>query len=359
MGTSSQSLSSLLSSWLLWRKCQDSMGLVLPLLGVSSLRKLDLRNCNLLDGGLPSDIGCLPSLKILDLSRNNFVRLPDICRLSQLEILRLIGCKWLEALPELPSNMKYLFAENCRSLKGLASSKYLSLRHINLINCLKLLKNQRSKDIAYILMRQGLGYNHCRFGIVVPGGEIPEWFSYQNSGGELFMQLPADWYVKNFRGLAMCFVFEFMTASFIEVNLKLGAPDGMKLGKSIYIAFHHTKFKISSEHVWLGYVSAEFFNDLTQPEDCCLLELCIRKEWFDGGKLGIKNCAARLVYEEDTNVSAEAVEEHNDGAEVSGSGSCDDDDDNDDNVDNDGDMDDDNLDPCFSPGRGPWQRFNP
>ncbi|KAA8526229.1 hypothetical protein F0562_008032 [Nyssa sinensis] len=323
------------------------MGLVLPsLLGVSSLRELDLRNYNLLDGGLPSDIGCLPSLEILDLSRNNFVRLPDISRLSRLEILRVIGCKRLEALPELPLNMTQLFAENCRSLKNVASAKYLSLRHIGLTNCLKLLKNQRSKDIAYMLMRQGPDYYDCRFGIVAPGGEIPEWFGYQNSGGQLFMQLPPDWYVKNFRGLAVCFVSEFTTAQHIRVHLKLAAPDGIKFSKSFCILFHHRNFKFSSEHVWLGYVSAKSFNDLTQPEDCFLLALCIRKACFDEGEFRIKNCAARLVYEEDTNVSAEAVAEHNDGAEVSGSGSCDDDDDNDDNVDNDDDVDDDNLDPC-------------
>ncbi|KAA8526237.1 hypothetical protein F0562_008024 [Nyssa sinensis] len=342
------------------------MGLVLPsLLGLSSLRKLDLRNCNLLDGGLPSDIGCLPSLEILDLSGNNFVRLPDISRLSRLEILRVIGCKWLAALPELPSNMNELFANNCRSLKSLAepSTKYLSLRHIGLTNCLKLLKNQRSKDIASILLRhvlQGLGYYDCRFGIVVPGGEIPEWFGYQNSGGELFMQLPPDWNVKNFMGLAVCFVSEFTTAKHIGVHLKLGAPDGVKLGKSFCMGFHRTKFKISSEHVWLGYVSADFFDEWTLPEDCCLLELSIRKENLDEGEFRIKNCAARLVYEEDTNVSAEAVAEHNDGAEVSGSGSCDDDDDNNDNVDNDDDVDDDRFHRCFCYGsRDQWQWLYP
>ncbi|KAA8526231.1 hypothetical protein F0562_008030 [Nyssa sinensis] len=213
-------------------------------------------------------------------------------------------------------------------------------------NCLSLTLLDLSDNLLNY-GKWGPGYYDCRFGIVAPGGEIPEWFGYQNSGGELFMQLPPDGYVKNFRGLAVCFVSEFTTAQHIRVHIKLGAPDGIKLGKSFCILFHHRNFKFSSEHVWLGYVSAESFNDLTQPEDCCLLELCIRKACFDEGEFRIKNCAARLVYEEDTNVSAEAVVEHNDGAEVSGSGSCDDDDDNDDNVDNDDDVDGDIRYPCY------------
>ena len=53
-------------------RSSEPMGL---LFGLSSLTKLNLRNCNLKE--IPSDIGCLFSLKDLDLSGNNFGCLLD------------------------------------------------------------------------------------------------------------------------------------------------------------------------------------------------------------------------------------------------------------------------------------------
>ena len=50
----------------------DLMGLVS---GLHALTRLNIRNCNL--QAIPSDIGCLSSLQILDLSGNNFVLIPE------------------------------------------------------------------------------------------------------------------------------------------------------------------------------------------------------------------------------------------------------------------------------------------
>ena len=52
--------------------------------GLSSLKSLDLSHCNLSDGALP-DLSCLSSLRSLNLSKNNFTRLPDA--ISQLSML--------------------------------------------------------------------------------------------------------------------------------------------------------------------------------------------------------------------------------------------------------------------------------
>ena len=62
-------------------KTPDLMGLIS---GLHALTSLNMRNCNL--QAIPSDIGCLSSLKILDLSENNFVFIPE--RINQLSNLR-------------------------------------------------------------------------------------------------------------------------------------------------------------------------------------------------------------------------------------------------------------------------------
>ncbi|KAH0748081.1 hypothetical protein KY290_027313 [Solanum tuberosum] len=69
--------------------------------GLHSLEILNLSLCNLIDGGLPEDIGCLSSLKELHLNGNNFVHLLEIiAQLGDLETMYLSNCKRLPQLPE-------------------------------------------------------------------------------------------------------------------------------------------------------------------------------------------------------------------------------------------------------------------
>ncbi|KAG5606480.1 hypothetical protein H5410_027972 [Solanum commersonii] len=71
--------------------------------GLRSLEILGLSECNLIDGGLPEDIGCLYSLKELYLNENNFEQLPQsITQLGALQTLHLSYCKRLTQLPEFP-----------------------------------------------------------------------------------------------------------------------------------------------------------------------------------------------------------------------------------------------------------------
>ncbi|MFQ6621413.1 hypothetical protein Gotur_001941 [Gossypium turneri] len=73
----------------------NSMAPMLPSLsGLSSLRELNLRDCSLCEGDIPSDISGLSSLKFLDLKGNNFISIPaSIIRLSKLNYIRLSDCK--------------------------------------------------------------------------------------------------------------------------------------------------------------------------------------------------------------------------------------------------------------------------
>ncbi|KAL3568199.1 hypothetical protein D5086_030850, partial [Populus alba] len=110
------------------RIAESLMDQRLPALsGMCSLEVLDLCACNLREGALPEDIGCLSSLKCLDLSRNNFVSLPkSINQLSGLEMLALEDCTMLESLPEVPSRVQTVYLNGCISLKEIPDPIKLS-----------------------------------------------------------------------------------------------------------------------------------------------------------------------------------------------------------------------------------------
>ncbi|XP_042477365.1 disease resistance protein RPV1-like [Macadamia integrifolia] len=114
--------------WSSVRKIPDSIT-VLPtsLMGLSSLRKLNMRNCNLLEGAIPGEIGSMCSLEHLDMGNNKFCRLPTSIRhLSQLKSLKLENCTRLQFLPELPSSLEELNAGGCSSLERLSNFESLS-----------------------------------------------------------------------------------------------------------------------------------------------------------------------------------------------------------------------------------------
>ena len=81
------------------------------------LTTMNLSYCNLSDESMPDEFCRLSSLRSLDLTGNNFVRLPSsISKLSKLEFLYLNWCKKLQWLPELPPSIAVLDASNCASL---------------------------------------------------------------------------------------------------------------------------------------------------------------------------------------------------------------------------------------------------
>ena len=136
-----------------------TIGLQLPsFLGLHSLKVLSLRGCNLPEGVLPHDLGYLPSLERLDLSRNNFITMPaSLNRLSRLRSLRIEYCKCLQSLPELPSSIESLNAHSCKSLETFScsssayTSKLLGDVRFNFSNCFRLGKIQGCDVVAAII----------------------------------------------------------------------------------------------------------------------------------------------------------------------------------------------------------------
>ncbi|XP_071699180.1 TMV resistance protein N-like [Rutidosis leptorrhynchoides] len=93
-----------------------------------SLKRLDLSDCQMEDGEIPGDVGELLNLTELDLSGNNFSRLPfSLLRLTQLKLLSLRHCYNLLELPECASSIDIL-TYGLQSLKSRKYDVFLSFR---------------------------------------------------------------------------------------------------------------------------------------------------------------------------------------------------------------------------------------
>ena len=99
------------------RRSLNPMSLLLPsLLGMHSLKSLDLSYCNLQI--IPNDIGNLSSTTKLNLNENHFSCLPEsMVQLSKLERIGLNNCTRLHSLSQLPSEISMVEANDCTSLE--------------------------------------------------------------------------------------------------------------------------------------------------------------------------------------------------------------------------------------------------
>ncbi|CAN4081160.1 unnamed protein product [Withania somnifera] len=117
---------------------QEPIGFLPPsITNLCSLNKLCLASCDLSEEDIPSTLGQLKSLEFLDLSKNNCSRLPfSLFQLSKLSELRLLHCKNLQQLPELPPNLERFYIEGCTSMEKLPALSQLSnLIEVRLQGC--------------------------------------------------------------------------------------------------------------------------------------------------------------------------------------------------------------------------------
>ncbi|KAE8715088.1 Detected protein of unknown function [Hibiscus syriacus] len=174
----------------------ESVPLMLhSLSGLSSLRELKLRNCNLREGDIPSDISCLSYLEKLDLGGNNFITVPVfISGLLRLQYLGLSNCRELKSFPQpliYPSNV-------CTAVAWYRFNGLHCYRLIENINALMLLK-KHIREIAYSIKG---------FDVVIPGSEIPEWFNHQTVDSSIKIPLPNN--IRNgsrWIGVVFCCIF--------------------------------------------------------------------------------------------------------------------------------------------------------
>ncbi|XP_023879249.1 disease resistance protein RUN1 [Quercus suber] len=296
-----------LLNFLLFKRSPDPMGVLTQTLSsLSSLTYLNLSYCNLQT--VPDAVGCcLSSLNHLNLRGNKFDCLPkNIIRLSNLETLFLSDCEDLRLLSELPSNIKYFEAEGCTSLETLPfAPKDVFSPHLYLINCVKLIENQSFGDMfstmlaRYIQSPADLDYPN----FIIPGSEIPKWFSHQSEGTSLNLPGPSD-----YTGIAVCVVFEIRP----HLSLHQPPPEFYKATHWIFIYCFDEEFqiikdfrvglseqfgKIDSCHLWMTYApfNRKRGKELSQVDANQLsLQIITSGLGLVATKLG-----ARMVYEQD------------------------------------------------------------
>ncbi|XP_070001794.1 TMV resistance protein N-like [Nicotiana sylvestris] len=229
--------------------------------GLRSLEFLNLNYCNLIDGGLPEDIGCLYSLKELYLRGNYFEHLPQ--SMAQLGALRSLDLSYCYRLKELPDfmgmpNLETLNPLYCMNLEEVPHSigVFEKLAELTLTDCerlkrvptlwidsLKCLQLKKCSSLEYFPDIRGsmkleleihmLGsvirdlnsfYNSFQltlyqndisisdslsqrvFTILHKGKRIPSWFRIKGMDSSVSVNLLENWYVRdNFLGFAVCY----------------------------------------------------------------------------------------------------------------------------------------------------------
>ncbi|PWA94965.1 TMV resistance protein N [Artemisia annua] len=149
-----------------------------------NLQNLYMANCNI--SQVSSGIGNLVSLRVLRLSKNTFSSLPDsFSNLSKLEDLYISHCSELQLLPPLPSQLKIIAANECRSLDVMP------------FDSMQKAYTFRSKVFKESLMNTKGLY------IGLSGEELPEWCTYGNGGNVLSFEAPIRFDSK-ICGLILC-----------------------------------------------------------------------------------------------------------------------------------------------------------
>ncbi|XP_057973723.1 disease resistance protein RUN1-like [Malania oleifera] len=157
---------------------------------------------------LPHSIGDLSGLTCLDLRDcKNLVFLPrTMSMLESLELLDLSGCSKLEELFPFSrlSSLRNLDVSDCNLLTIPNDIVCFSYLDATSTNCSKLLKNQCIDDWAL--------NSQSSFTIILPGKEIPKWFSHQNMGNLVSIELPPNWY-RDIVGVVVCAVLNVLKSS--------------------------------------------------------------------------------------------------------------------------------------------------
>ncbi|KAH0653800.1 hypothetical protein KY289_031478 [Solanum tuberosum] len=262
-------------------------------------------------GGILSNLGFLPSLETLILDGNNFSNIPaaSISRLTRLICLKLRGCGRLESLPELPPSIKRIYASECTSLMSIDQlTKYPMLSVLSFAQCHQLVKNKQHASMVDSLLKQMHKVrfmNGATFCMYVPGVEIPEWFTYKNSGaGSISVALPKNWFTPTFRGFTICAVFDMMTPFILGkfkygpvVRFKFTSHDGLLCGPTICFGLLRSEKPVGLGDTFLVHVPVYVIWTTSNDHNYNIfiqLEVDFRDVHND---VVVKGLGVRLVYE--------------------------------------------------------------
>ncbi|KAH9726917.1 ADP-ribosyl cyclase/cyclic ADP-ribose hydrolase [Citrus sinensis] len=311
------------------------------------LESLALTGCNMLRS-IPELPLCL---KYLNLEDCNMLRsLPELSLC--LQSLNARNCNRLQSLPEIPSCLQELDASvleklskpspdlrqwapgclesqpiyfgftNCLKLNGKANKiladSQLRIRHMAIAS-LRLGYEKANNEVSNslpCLLCPSLLYLKSWFSfynflflnvisqklselrgslIVLPGGEIPDWFSNQSSGSSIYIQLPPHSFCRNLIGFAFCAVLDFKKVYsrcmcdfyfYRQFDLEIKT---LSETKHVDLGFDlPTRYSLDSDHIILGFkpclnvgfpdgyhhttVSLKFFNKCYRSQKDCKIK---------------------------------------------------------------------------------------
>ncbi|XP_060672172.1 disease resistance protein RUN1-like isoform X2 [Ziziphus jujuba] len=272
----------------------------------NSLRTLDLTLARLGDGVFPEDFGCLASLEELNLSSNKFSSLPSsLNQLSKLRILDLRLCESLKSVgPDLPPSLELVNVDKCTSLETFLdpSNDQCNLNcSATCRECFNMVKRQGSKRTAFALLKRYLQNppNPSRgLDILLPGNEIPPWFTNRSSGTSISIQLDPNWCNSKWRGLALSLcIFETDWIGNCWCDVKIDGRDwGHGLLKSPF------RGGPRGHHLWLSYLPSDIYFRTEWQNTCSRIEFSFKSYYSDFQTKRIElfgECGARLIYEKD------------------------------------------------------------
>ena len=151
---------------------------------------------------------------------------------------------------------------------------------------------QRPDDLGYLM------------NFVIPGSEIPKWFSHQSERCSMNLQGPSD-----IMGIAMCVAFIIPPHPPIHELLEciiwiynLCYADGTRISEFLGDPVSEQFGEIDSCHLWIKYFPLERKRgkELSQIDDIRLSQIDVKLEALAGsGILNVTKLGARLVYEQD------------------------------------------------------------
>ncbi|XP_062029615.1 TMV resistance protein N-like [Rosa rugosa] len=255
-------------------------------LAFPSLRLFFAGGCCSSDPDFIMRLGCASTLTALFFPESNIVSLPAcLTKFVNLEQLNLNGCERLQEVSELPPRLKLLDVTDCVSLERISKLSNI-LKHeesqmfewLDLTNCWRLFDNliqQVAEKKGLLVNGDGhqveadlfslfLSSQKSEFGVVLPGYEIPKWFSCQMDfkGNGLFecdIQVLPNFKWQN-TGLALCVAAERMVDWGFKISLN-------QVLLPIYSLYDHIRFQNRSyfrlpsliwgadpARVWLLYI---------------------------------------------------------------------------------------------------------
>ncbi|XLT70923.1 hypothetical protein HN873_027362 [Arachis hypogaea] len=224
------------------------------------------------------DLGNLASLTDLDLSYNDFIRVPiNIHELPRLRCLDLDYCPNLKVLPELPSSIRELYARHSESL---------DTWHWNVISKVCCGFAASANHHSYGLLQMWVAQKQIKiFGLTI-GEEIPLWFVHQEEGNGVTVTLPHN----ETMALALCFRLR-PTNSRPKFGRDLSVIcNGKEFIKQEHLtAACETK---NSQHFILCLTSDYFVDQFCQD---CRFQLVL--PW--DVKMKVESCGARWVCKQD------------------------------------------------------------